>query len=110
MFITIYNDLLDLFMAMFYNTIIAWSVYYLFASFTSDLPWKYCDRSWNTHCCMPIQDINKFGYEQNKADSFVYKVNRYDSGSAIRNRIAMFDTQNNKTLNFFKVIITQKTS
>lgn len=57
---------------------------------------------------MPIQDITNFGYEQNKADSFVYKVNRFDSGSAIRNRIAMFDTQNNKTLNFFKVIITEK--
>ena len=40
---------------MFYNTIIAWAVYYLAMSFTGvtrDLPWKNCNQSWNTDCCL----------------------------------------------------------
>lgn len=36
--------------AVYYNMIIAWSFFYLFASFTSDLPWQYCDRDYNTPC------------------------------------------------------------
>lgn len=38
------------YLGIYYNVIIAWSVYYLFASFTSDLPWDHCDRSWNNEC------------------------------------------------------------
>lgn len=89
-------------MAMFYNTIIAWSVYYLWLSFTSDLPWKYCDKAWNTICCLPIQNLKDFGYEQLDRDSYVYKVSSMASG-AIRKRVAMFNTQINKTLDVVKV-------
>ena len=31
----------------FYFQIIAWTIYYMFASFTSDLPWQYCDNEFN---------------------------------------------------------------
>lgn len=34
--------------SLYYNMILAWSYYYFFASFTSDLPWVSCDNSWNT--------------------------------------------------------------
>ena len=36
--------------AIYYNMIIAWSLFYLFASFTSNLPWKGCYNDWNTEC------------------------------------------------------------
>lgn len=41
-------------MGMYYNTIIGWAVYYLFASFTTELPWTKCGNVWNTEACTPV--------------------------------------------------------
>ncbi|XP_046391075.1 sodium-dependent serotonin transporter [Ischnura elegans] len=45
--------IIDTYMGMYYNTIIGWAVYYLFASFTSELPWTTCNNTWNTANCTP---------------------------------------------------------
>lgn len=37
--------------ALYYNVVIAWCLYYLFASMTSYLPWQDCDNEWNTCSC-----------------------------------------------------------
>ncbi|XP_013386200.1 sodium-dependent proline transporter-like isoform X3 [Lingula anatina] len=37
--------------AIYYNVIIAWTLYYLFASMTADLPWAHCNNTWNTPLC-----------------------------------------------------------
>ena len=37
--------------AFYYNVIIAWSLYYLIASFTKRLPWTYCGNHYNTPYC-----------------------------------------------------------
>ncbi|XP_013404985.1 sodium- and chloride-dependent glycine transporter 1 [Lingula anatina] len=37
--------------AIYYNMIIGWSLYYLFASFTSVLPWDHCDPAWASEYC-----------------------------------------------------------
>ncbi|XP_055903387.1 sodium-dependent serotonin transporter [Eupeodes corollae] len=50
--------LIDIYMGMYYNTIIGWAVYYLFASFTSKLPWTSCENPWNTASCMPVTSEN----------------------------------------------------
>ncbi|KAH3838903.1 hypothetical protein DPMN_112320 [Dreissena polymorpha] len=34
-----------------YNIILTWAYYYLFASFTSVLPWSNCENEWNTETC-----------------------------------------------------------
>ncbi|CAF2973352.1 unnamed protein product [Rotaria sp. Silwood2] len=54
--------LINFMMAMFYNTIISWAVFYLVKSFNSigsELPWKHCGHSWNTNCCVAA-DITEY--------------------------------------------------
>eukprot|EP00920_Eleutheroschizon_duboscqi_P002841 GHVT01006633.1.p1 GENE.GHVT01006633.1~~GHVT01006633.1.p1 ORF type:complete len:554 (+),score=1.71 GHVT01006633.1:27-1664(+) len=36
---------------IYYNVIIAISLFYLFASFTADVPWGSCGHEWNTDAC-----------------------------------------------------------
>ncbi|XP_061184918.1 sodium- and chloride-dependent glycine transporter 1-like [Saccostrea echinata] len=38
--------------ALYYNVVIAWCLYYLFASMTSYLPWQDCENEWNTCKCI----------------------------------------------------------
>ncbi|KAM6463163.1 sodium-dependent serotonin transporter [Liasis olivaceus] len=39
------------YVASYYNTIMAWALYYLVSSFSSELPWISCKNSWNTPNC-----------------------------------------------------------
>nr|XP_026691008.1 sodium-dependent proline transporter-like [Ciona intestinalis] len=43
---------------IYYNVIIAWSLFYLFASFQSVLPWTLCDQWWNKESYCPPQNIS----------------------------------------------------
>ncbi|XP_036369370.1 sodium- and chloride-dependent glycine transporter 2-like isoform X2 [Octopus sinensis] len=42
---------------IYYNVIVAYSIYFLFASFTSSLPWLKCNNEWNTCNCT----VNTYG-------------------------------------------------
>uniref|UniRef100_A0A8V1ALU3 Sodium-dependent serotonin transporter n=1 Tax=Gallus gallus TaxID=9031 RepID=A0A8V1ALU3_CHICK len=43
--------IIDLYVASYYNTIMAWVFYYLVSSFTTELPWTSCNNAWNTGNC-----------------------------------------------------------
>uniref|UniRef100_A0A670YHV7 Transporter n=1 Tax=Pseudonaja textilis TaxID=8673 RepID=A0A670YHV7_PSETE len=39
----------------YYIIVLAWALFYLFSSFTIDLPWGSCDHEWNTENCVEFQ-------------------------------------------------------
>lgn len=39
---------------IYYNVIVAWTLYYLFMSFRAVLPWSTCTNSWNTENCVDV--------------------------------------------------------
>lgn len=43
---------------IYYNVIVAWTIYYLFVSFQAVLPWSGCGNAWNTEYCV---DGSKLG-------------------------------------------------
>lgn len=47
---------INFYILSYYNTIIAWSVYYFFVSFRTVVPWAYCKNSWNTENCYSLHD------------------------------------------------------
>ncbi|XP_075181541.1 sodium-dependent noradrenaline transporter [Anomaloglossus baeobatrachus] len=50
--------LIALYVGFYYNVIIAWSLYYLVSSFTSELPWTKCGNPWNTDNCTDPNLLN----------------------------------------------------
>lgn len=62
--------LIDVYMGMYYNTIIGWAVYYLFASFTSVLPWTSCDNAWNTPNCTLVTAPEQYANSTSPAKEF----------------------------------------
>ncbi|XP_060600072.1 sodium-dependent serotonin transporter-like, partial [Ruditapes philippinarum] len=54
------------YVGMYYNTIIAWALYYLIASFRSEVPWASCDNEWNTPHCYSITHENNQSFIDNQ--------------------------------------------
>jgi hypothetical protein len=44
------NFYVSIMVALYYNMILAWTIYYTFASFTSELPWASCGQEFNSEC------------------------------------------------------------
>uniref|UniRef100_A0A7N8Y8A4 Transporter n=1 Tax=Mastacembelus armatus TaxID=205130 RepID=A0A7N8Y8A4_9TELE len=43
---------------VYYIIVLAWAIFFLFNSFTWDLPWASCNNTWNTDSCMAFQKGN----------------------------------------------------
>ncbi|XP_043921076.1 sodium-dependent dopamine transporter [Protopterus annectens] len=50
--------LISLYVGFYYNVIIAWALYYLFSSFTTELPWVHCNNTWNSVNCSDAWSSN----------------------------------------------------
>jgi SNF family Na+-dependent transporter len=63
------------YITLYYTTIIAYSVYYLLASFRSELPWSNCQNEWNTNDCL-LRISNKIANSNHNNSKFVMLDNK----------------------------------
>ncbi|KAM8741501.1 sodium- and chloride-dependent GABA transporter 2-like [Acanthopagrus schlegelii] len=52
------SHLIITFSATSYIVIMAWAFFYLFSSFSADLPWATCGHYWNTDSCLDVSQPN----------------------------------------------------
>lgn len=50
--------LIAFYVDFYYNVIIAWALYFFFASFSTELPWTRCINNWNTANCHELDGSN----------------------------------------------------
>ncbi|ESN90550.1 hypothetical protein HELRODRAFT_189893 [Helobdella robusta] len=72
----------NLILIMYYNVIISWCMYFLFASFTNHLPWQSCGNMWNTPLCTTSEEFKNLTSSGN--DSFIMKENLSLSRSELK--------------------------
>lgn len=60
---------MNFYVGIYYNMIVAWSLYYLYASFTAlpSLPWSGCGNAWNTEAC--------FNHHHHHKDDHLFQSN-----------------------------------
>ncbi|GAA6090166.1 sodium- and chloride-dependent GABA transporter 2-like isoform X1 [Tachysurus ichikawai] len=49
-----------LYSSIYYIIIMAWAFFYLFSSFSTELPWASCNNSWNTELCVEFDKKKNF--------------------------------------------------
>nr|AKN21428.1 slc6a-8 [Schmidtea mediterranea] len=69
--------LLNFYVALYYNVIIAWSLYYLFVSFSPTLPWTVCDKWWNSENCYFISNYLSLLEKNNNTNMFTDSATEY---------------------------------
>jgi len=71
------NFISQCFVGLYYNMIIAWTIYYFFASLTSDLPWQYCHNDFNDKECFSFSGFKDCEQLRlNETDSNIIYLNR----------------------------------
>uniref|UniRef100_A0A2K6NCN0 Transporter n=1 Tax=Rhinopithecus roxellana TaxID=61622 RepID=A0A2K6NCN0_RHIRO len=52
------SQMIVILLNVYYIIVLAWALFYLFSSFTIDLPWGGCHHEWNTEHCVEFQKTN----------------------------------------------------
>ncbi|XP_053574795.1 sodium- and chloride-dependent betaine transporter [Bombina bombina] len=48
------SQVIESYLNIYYIVILAWAIFYLFNSFTAELPWATCNHTWNTDNCIDV--------------------------------------------------------
>ncbi|OQV16286.1 Sodium- and chloride-dependent glycine transporter 1 [Hypsibius exemplaris] len=81
--------IISFFVCIYYNTIMSWVIYYLYSSFTTKLPWSWCDPAWaSPKCFSPFQDpIGDFSSIDNMTQALVQTENNLIFSKDNRTRV-----------------------
>lgn len=63
--------LVAFYVSFYYNVIIGWSLYFLVASVTPDLPWVHCNNTWNTAGCTDFKNNYTIGNSTNQVTALL---------------------------------------
>ncbi|XP_053492568.1 sodium- and chloride-dependent GABA transporter 2-like isoform X1 [Ictalurus furcatus] len=58
-----------LYSSIYYIIIMAWAFFYLFSSFSTELPWASCSNAWNTEMCVEFDKKDNFSNSRENATS-----------------------------------------
>ncbi|XP_041636440.1 sodium- and chloride-dependent betaine transporter-like [Cheilinus undulatus] len=69
-----------LYMNIYFIVLLAWTIFYLYNSFISPLPWSTCENYWNTAACHPHYSIfaNPHLFEHDSSWSFLNNISSPD--------------------------------
>ncbi|XP_027002279.1 solute carrier family 6 member 22, tandem duplicate 1 [Tachysurus fulvidraco] len=51
------SQVVVLYSSIYYIIILAWAFFYLFSSFSAELPWASCSNTWNTETCIEFEKM-----------------------------------------------------
>lgn len=54
---------------IFYIVVLAWTLFYLWHSFSFELPWSTCNNWWNTEKCILPSELKRFNISSNHSTS-----------------------------------------
>ena len=58
------SQMIVILLNIYYIIVLAWALFYLFSSFTIDLPWGSCHHEWNTGKVISRESISKHHISQ----------------------------------------------
>lgn len=66
--------IMSAYVGIYYNMIVAWSLYYVYASFTRmpEVPWAHCNNTWNTENCFVLGEVSTFETQNSTSPSQEY--------------------------------------
>ncbi|XP_041363449.1 sodium- and chloride-dependent GABA transporter 2-like [Gigantopelta aegis] len=91
--------------AIYYNMIIGWAFYYLFASFTSELPWAECRPEWSTPMCLTNLPTYNASYCFDLGFTTELNGTCYDTNGTLR---ALYDEELARNNSIKKILPTQE--
>ena len=67
--------------AIYYNVILSWAIYYFAMSFASELPWSTCNNDWNTDNCYLriMSNTSSVENQTNLLSQSYYSLNNTDT-------------------------------